>query len=89
MHADPLAILDLIDVYAAASAARETAHLECAAWADADAAIHAAHAAVGAALGAVDAPALDDPGTRDAADVRERERVWRVRIDAVLAGGAR
>lgn len=91
MHADPLAILDLIDAYAAARAARETAHRECTAWAfaDADAAMRAARDAVAAVLGAVDAPGLDDPLTRAAADVRERDRAWQSRIDAALTGGAR
>jgi len=89
MAADSAHLLDLIDAYAAARAARDTS-ADCAGWAlvEADDAMHTARAAVLDALGITTAPPLADDVTALAQNARAREAAWRSRVDAIT-GAAR
>lgn len=88
MAADSAHLLDLIDAFAAARAARDTSN-DCAGWAliEADA-MHTARAAVLDALGITTAPPLADDVTALAQNARAREAAWCSRVDA-LTGAAR
>lgn len=79
-----LVLLDLIDVYAAERAARDTS-ATCAVWAlvEADDAMHTARAAVRDALGITTAPPLADDVTALAQNARAREAAWRSHVDAI------